>query len=90
MQAISSPWADLVRKTVKKVDETISSKLEWQSSRGRDFQCLGSVIYLIDKKAITFSAASSLELWMKKVTPPSKAFQEKIFDAISVFSVSFG
>lgn len=87
MQAISSPWADLVRKAVKKVDDSISNKLEWQSQRGRDFQCLASVIFLVDKKSITFSAASSLELWMKRSTPPPKAFEEKIFDAISVFSV---
>ncbi|KLO15691.1 hypothetical protein SCHPADRAFT_849248 [Schizopora paradoxa] len=87
MQAISSPWADLVRKAVKVVEDTISNKLEWQSQRGRDFQCLASVIYLIDKRSVTFSAASSLELWMKRTTPPSRSFQEKIFDAISVFSV---
>lgn len=69
MQAITGPRASVIREVQSKVigEEGFGDNLDWGRARGRDFQCLASIVYLIEnhpqslqQKSWTRSRSSSL------------------------------
>ncbi|KAF7791991.1 hypothetical protein EIP86_003018 [Pleurotus ostreatoroseus] len=93
MQAICGPWPDLVREiqaTVLKEDGFVQS-LEWDRSRGREFQCLSSVLYLLDNHtssaALKFPGTPQLERMLQQTTPVSTTLKDHMFRTFRIWEV---
>ncbi|EJD00602.1 uncharacterized protein FOMMEDRAFT_142422 [Fomitiporia mediterranea MF3/22] len=86
LQAIPGPWTQLIRDVLNVMEEyRISDELEWAKTRGRDFQAAASSVYLMEKPDVGWPTAGSIERWLQRVTPPTKAFKERVMDAFAVF-----
>ncbi|KAI5123010.1 hypothetical protein M0805_007632 [Coniferiporia weirii] len=86
MQAIPGPWSQLVRDILGVMDEyKMSEFLEWSSTRGRDFQSVASIIFLMEKPKASYPSSVVLEKYLKRTTPPSKPFRERVVDTFAVF-----
>lgn len=89
MQAIPGPWSQLIREVLNLMSESrMGEHLEWSSSRGRDFQCVATALYLMEKKDVltkTFPSPIVLDRWLQRVTPPAKVFKERVVDTFCVF-----
>ena len=84
MQAISSPWSELVR-TIIKILKDFPDDFNWLATRGRDFQNVATAVYLMEKPDSAFPGASTLDKWLQRKTPPSKQFRTRVNDVFSVF-----
>ncbi|OBZ73327.1 hypothetical protein A0H81_07172 [Grifola frondosa] len=88
MQAIAGPWTTLIRDIQLKVlgEDGFGEDLDWGHARGRDFQCLASIVYLIDNYPTSkFPDATQLEKWLSSSGPVSANFQEGIMDTFRIF-----
>ncbi|OAX39582.1 hypothetical protein K503DRAFT_865303 [Rhizopogon vinicolor AM-OR11-026] len=90
LQAISSPWADwigdLELRHVNVESRGLGSVLEWDTSRGRDFQCIAQLVYCCDGlPEHMLPTAQKLEKWMKRVDNPPTTFMSQINDVLSEF-----
>jgi hypothetical protein len=85
MQATTGPWASLVRELQEYCKQGFAESLEWSSGRGRDFQALATIIYMVDRWPIkTYPGPAGLDKWMGRVTPPPKEFTQQIFETFDV------
>ena len=87
MQAITGPWPSLIRDIQQEVlgESGFEGHLEWGHARGRDFQCLTSIAYLIDRPKAAIPGAQQLEKWLQESSPVPAKFRYEIFDAFRVF-----
>ena len=89
MQAIASPWSQLVREVLGVMAEyKMAEHMDWLSTRGRDFHGVAASIYLLEKqpsKKYVYPSVSTIEAWLRRVTPPTKLFKERVLDAFAVF-----
>ncbi|EGN97364.1 hypothetical protein SERLA73DRAFT_184045, partial [Serpula lacrymans var. lacrymans S7.3] len=88
MQAITGPWPSLIREISIKAlgDGGFEGYLEWGHARGRDFQCLASIAYLIDKlPKHTAPGAPQLEKWLQETRPVPPEFREDLVDTFRIF-----
>ncbi|KAG1862585.1 hypothetical protein DFJ58DRAFT_233981 [Suillus subalutaceus] len=90
LQAISSPWADWIAdlelRHVNVDNKGLASVLEWDTTRGRDFQCIAQLIYCCDGLSDRpLPTAQKLEKWMKRVDNPPTAFMTLINNVLSDF-----
>lgn len=90
LQAISSPWADWIAdlelRHVNADNTGLASVLEWDTTRGRDFQCIAQLIYCCDGLPDhPLPTAQKLEKWLKRVDNPSTTFMTQINDVLSEF-----
>ncbi|KAG2150495.1 hypothetical protein DEU56DRAFT_32120 [Suillus clintonianus] len=90
LQAISSPWADWISdlelRHVNVDNRGLASVLEWDTTRGRDFQCIAQLIYCCDGYPDhPLPTAQKLEKWLKRVDHPLPAFMVEINDVLSEF-----
>lgn len=86
MQAITGPWPSLIRELQDETDSGFEGYLDWANGRGRNFQCLASVAFLIDKAPRkTIPTAAQLEKWLQEAEPISSQIRNGIFDSFRVF-----
>ncbi|KAG2368139.1 hypothetical protein BDR07DRAFT_1448474 [Suillus spraguei] len=90
LQAISSPWADWISdlelRHVNAEHKGLASVLEWDTTRGRDFQCIAQLIYCCDGLPDhPLPTAQKLEKWLKRVDKPPTTFMTQINDVLSDF-----
>jgi hypothetical protein len=84
MQAITGPWPSLIRELQDEIDSGFEGYLDWANGRGRNFQCLASVAFLIDKSPRkTIPSASQLEKWLQETESVSSSFRNGIFNTFS-------
>ncbi|KAL4074113.1 hypothetical protein V8B97DRAFT_1864609 [Scleroderma yunnanense] len=89
LQAISSPWAewiaDLHTRHVNS-EGALAQALEWDTKRGRDFQCIAQMVYCCDSLPDhALPTAQKLERWLSRVDKPGQAFKKQISDALDAF-----
>jgi len=64
----------------------LSQVLQWDTKRGRDFQCIAQFIYCCDGlPEQLFPTAPKMEKWLTRVDKPSQSFQALISDVLSEF-----
>ncbi|KAG0706125.1 hypothetical protein DFH29DRAFT_980605 [Suillus ampliporus] len=90
LQAISSPWADWIAdlelRHVNVDNKGLGSVLEWDTTRGRDFQCIAQLIYCCDGlPEQQLPTTQKLERWLKRVDNPLPTFVTQINDVLSEF-----
>lgn len=86
MQAISGPWPDLIREiqSVTIGEEGFADALEWGSARGRDFQCLAMIVYLIQGNP-KFPHTSQMEKWLQNTNPVPAKLRIDILETFKIF-----
>jgi len=87
LQAIASPWAHWICSLETKhvlSDGGLSAILHWDTSRGRDFQCIAQMVYCCDGLPdYLLPTAQKLEKWLVRVDPPSESFMSRVDKALS-------
>ncbi|KAG2043991.1 hypothetical protein BDR03DRAFT_850488 [Suillus americanus] len=90
MQAIVGPWPTMIREIQSQVlgEDGFQGYLDWGHARGRDFQCVASIGYLIENHPKpTVPSAPTLEKWLLKSDPVSPKLREDLLDTFRVFLV---
>lgn len=90
MQAIVGPWPTIIREIQSQVlgENGFQGYLDWGHARGRDFQCMASIGYLIENHPKpTVPSAPTLEKWLLKSDPVSPKLREDLLDTFRVFLV---
>lgn len=90
MQAIVGPWPTIIREIQSQVlgEDGFQGYLDWGHARGRDFQCVASIGYLIENHPKpTVPSAPTLEKWLLKSDPVSPKLREDLLDTFRVFLV---
>ncbi|KAG1734569.1 hypothetical protein EDB19DRAFT_1596478, partial [Suillus lakei] len=90
MQAIVGPWPTVIREIQSQVlgEDGFQGYLDWGHARGRDFQCMASIGYLIENHPKpTVPSAPTLEKWLLKSDPVSPKLREDLLDTFRVFLV---
>ncbi|OAX36284.1 hypothetical protein K503DRAFT_673654, partial [Rhizopogon vinicolor AM-OR11-026] len=90
MQAIVGPWPTVIREIQSQVlgEDGFQGYLDWGHARGRDFQCLASIGYLIEHHPkATFPGAPTLEKWLLKNEPVSPKLRDDLLDTFRVFLI---
>ncbi|KZV67388.1 hypothetical protein PENSPDRAFT_611488 [Peniophora sp. CONT] len=88
MQAITGPRANFVRKMMDDAlgADGFGESLDWGRARGRDFQGLASIIFLIEHlPAYKTPASLTLESWLNKQDALSDKIQEDIESTLKIF-----
>ncbi|KAI0357156.1 hypothetical protein OH77DRAFT_1519592 [Trametes cingulata] len=88
MQAIPGPWPALIREVQSIVlgDEGFGEDLQWGHDRGRDFQCLATIIHLIDSHPSTvFPGGARLEKWLSASKPVPAKTREAVLETFRIF-----
>jgi hypothetical protein len=90
MQAIVGPWPTIIREIQSQVlgEDGFQGYLDWGHARGRDFQCVASIGYLIENHPKpTVPSAPTLEKWLLKSDPVSPKLREDLLDTFRVFLI---
>ncbi|KAJ3556857.1 hypothetical protein NM688_g1792 [Phlebia brevispora] len=92
MQAICGPWPDLVREVQDTIlgDDGFGENFEWDRTRGREFQCLSSVIYLIVNSSNSkagFPGTPQLEKMLQKATPVPPSTRDCILQTFRIYEM---
>ncbi|KAG0694706.1 hypothetical protein DFH29DRAFT_308592 [Suillus ampliporus] len=90
MQAIVGPWPTVIREIQSQVlgEDGFQGYLDWGHARGRDFQCMASIGYLIENHPKpTVPSAPTLEKWLLKNDPVAPKLREDLLDTFRVFLV---
>ncbi|KAK2466267.1 hypothetical protein APHAL10511_001909 [Amanita phalloides] len=86
LQAISSPWANWISELEMRhvsVDGGLSSRFEWDTKRGRDFQNIAHFVYCCDGLPNEYlPTTQKLEKWLARVDPPGEQFKNEIDDTL--------
>ncbi|KZT03116.1 uncharacterized protein LAESUDRAFT_738446 [Laetiporus sulphureus 93-53] len=88
MQAYVGPRASLIREVQSVVsgDDGIGHQFDWGRARGRDFQCIASIIYLIERHPNnTFPGAAQLDKWLQTPHSITSNFRTEVMDTIKTF-----
>lgn len=90
MQAIVGPWPTIIREIQSQIlgEDGFQGYLDWGHARGRDFQCMASIGYLIENHPKhTVPSAPMLEKWLLKSDPVPPKLREDLLDTFRVFLV---
>ncbi|KAG1760256.1 hypothetical protein EDD22DRAFT_1051686 [Suillus occidentalis] len=90
MQAIVGPWPTIIREIQSQVlgENGFQGYLDWGHARGRDFQCMASIGYLIENHPKpTVPSAPTLEKWLLRSDPVSPKLREDLLDTFRVFLI---
>ena len=89
MQSISSPWTDWIRIIQKKfVDpkDGLRDSISWETSRGRDFQCLAALVICAHSyPTFQWPTGAPIERWLRRTDEPDESFRDRVENAISRF-----
>ncbi|KAH7922254.1 hypothetical protein BV22DRAFT_1017693 [Leucogyrophana mollusca] len=87
MQAIVGPWPSLIREIQSQVlgEGGFQGYLDWGHARGRDFQCLASIGFLIENlPKHTFPGAPQLEKWLQNTEPVAAKRRAELTDTFRI------
>ena len=90
LQAISGPMPAFIRElctTYLTEGGLIGDTLDWDRSRGGDFRCLATALYVIDKYSMNpknHGTMSQLEKWLTRSGEPTAEFRDDIHNAFNV------
>ncbi|KAL0573593.1 hypothetical protein V5O48_008370 [Marasmius crinis-equi] len=93
MQAFNGPYAALIRELARVVSRIFAESLSWGKMRGRDFQSVASVVFLIEStisrkpKAPFEPTTSKVEGWLNDNVDAKAVPQEVADQARRVFAV---
>jgi len=89
LQALDSPWTNwLAYITPQHVLSAggHSTIIDWDTSRGRDFQCIAQMVYCCDGLPdYLLPTAQKLEKWLVRIDPPTESFMTRVDKALSEF-----
>lgn len=88
LQALVGPWSTVIREIQNQVlgEEGFDGYLDWGHARGRDFQCLATIGYLIENLPKTvIPGAKTLEKWLQKNQPVSTQLRIDLHDTFRIF-----
>ncbi|KAG9316365.1 hypothetical protein JVU11DRAFT_2398 [Chiua virens] len=89
LQAISSPWADWIGDLEMRhvqCEGGLAEVLEWDTKRGRDFQCIAQMVFCCDSLPDhVLPTAAKLEKWLSRVDKPSQAFKTHMDGVLNEF-----
>ncbi|KII92105.1 hypothetical protein PLICRDRAFT_172244 [Plicaturopsis crispa FD-325 SS-3] len=93
LQAIDSPWAEWISDLEARFvasDDGLAQTLQWDTTRGRDFQCIAQVVYCCDGLRSSppqqlLPTAAKLELFLTRVDAPPPQFKKDIGDVLRAF-----
>ncbi|KII90448.1 hypothetical protein PLICRDRAFT_38996 [Plicaturopsis crispa FD-325 SS-3] len=93
MQAVSSECAQFMREILKDVIGSNGFKdyIDWGNARGRDFQCITSIAYIISKhpRRSFPTTPATLVKWLEE-TVPTASFRAEVRETIDVFLMLAG
>lgn len=90
LQAISSPWAtwigDLEGQFVS-AEDGLANVLQWDTKRGRDFQCIAQLIYCCDQLPEQTGPPSMQKLskWLVRTDQPLAIFKSSVKSVLTSF-----
>jgi hypothetical protein len=89
LQAIASPWAEWIGELEAQhvtSDGGLSTIIDWDTSRGRDFQCIAQLVYCCDGLPQQLLPTNQkLEKWLIRIDKPTPAFKTQINSVLSAF-----
>ncbi|TBU56099.1 hypothetical protein BD310DRAFT_932136 [Dichomitus squalens] len=88
LQAIPGPRPALIREVQSIVlgEDGFGSDLDWGHDRGRDFQCLATIICLIESHPnITFPGSPKLEKWLSNAKLVDDKTRKDVFETFQIF-----
>ncbi|KAJ7682713.1 hypothetical protein DFH06DRAFT_1314897 [Mycena polygramma] len=89
LAAIDSPWAEWISTLESKhisVEGGLSEVLNWDTSRGREFQNVAHFVYCCDSYPDeNVPTAPKMEKWLSRVDPPNEQFKSNIDQALDEF-----
>lgn len=89
LQAIASPWAEWISDLENRhvaAENGLSQVLQWDTKRGRDFQCIAQFVYCcsgLPEKL--FPTAQRMEKWLIRVDSPPPLFKTTINEVLTDF-----
>ncbi|KAH7886787.1 hypothetical protein F5I97DRAFT_1050037 [Phlebopus sp. FC_14] len=90
LQAIVGPWSTIIREIQSQVlgEEGFEGYLDWGHARGRDFQCLATIGYLIENHPKhTVPGTKTLEKWLLKSNPIPPKLRADLHETFRIFVV---
>lgn len=90
LQAISSPWATWIGSLEAQfvsAENGLANVLQWDTKRGRDFQCIAQLIYCCDQLPEQTGPPSMLRLskWLLRTDEPPSKFKKSINNVLTSF-----
>ncbi|KAF8129057.1 hypothetical protein EV363DRAFT_1169699 [Boletus edulis] len=88
LQALVSPWSTVIHDIQHQVlgEEGFEGYLDWGHARGRDFQCLATIGYLIENHPkTTVPGTKALERWLQKAEPVSAQLRADLHETFRIF-----
>ncbi len=88
MQAIPGPWPSLIREVQSIVlgDDGFGEDLDWGHDRGRDFQCLATILCLITcHSGALFPTTPKLEKWLSSTAPVDQKTRNDVLETFKIF-----
>lgn len=90
LQAIVGPWPTVIRDIQSQIlgEEGFEGYLDWGHARGRDFQCLATIGYLIESyPKPSIPHPKSLEKWLHGTDPVKKSLIIDLQDTFRIFLI---
>ena len=90
MQALTGPFPELARDIQHKIsgENGFGKHLEWSDGRGRDFQCIASMIYLVaSKPKVKFPSSPILDKWLHDAKQLDNTLKQSIVETFDIFLV---
>jgi hypothetical protein len=90
LQAISSPWAAWIGNLESQfvsAENGLANVLQWDTKRGRDFQCIAQLIYCCDNIPNQTGPPSMQKLskWLLREDQPPETFKSRINEVLTSF-----
>ncbi|KAL4071943.1 hypothetical protein J3A83DRAFT_4093033 [Scleroderma citrinum] len=90
LQAIVGPWPTVIRDIQSHIlgEDGFEGYLDWGHARGRDFQCLASIGYLIEHyPKSSVPSAKVLEKWLHRTEPVKQSLIADLQDTFRIFLI---
>lgn len=90
MQALTGVYPELARDIQHKIsgEEGFGRYLEWSDGRGRDFQCIASMIYLVDSKPkVKFPSSPVLDKWLHDAKHLDDNLRRSVMETFDIFII---
>ncbi|KAF8195808.1 hypothetical protein K438DRAFT_1826554 [Mycena galopus ATCC 62051] len=89
LAAIHSPWTEWITQLETKhisVDEGLSTKLTWETKRGREWQNVAQFVYCCDgADEENVPTQHKMDKWLSRVDAPGEQFKREIDEALAEF-----
>lgn len=88
LQALVGPWSTAIHEIQHQVlgEEGFEGYLDWGHARGRDFQCLATIGYVIENHPkTTIPGTKTLEKWLQKSQPVSTQLRADLHETFRIF-----